>query len=119
MKKRVEGDINKMRDEYEPFRETDDDTRNKKVEFEVEHALYVIMDKKAKLEIKQDELMDVIELKNQRIRELEQVTRKLKKENVDLKEAVEEYKASGARRRPKPKPQAPGVPGEKASSQGG
>lgn len=42
-----------------------------KVKIEVEHALYVAMEKKTKLEEKNTELLRVIELKNVRIRELE------------------------------------------------
>ena len=45
---------------------------------------------------------------------------KLKEENAELTEAVEEFEASGARRRPKPKPQPKpaGKPGEKQDPQG-
>jgi len=69
------------------------------------------MDKKVKADMKNADLMKVIEAKNVKIRELDQLVRKLKAENEDLLIAVEEFEASGARRRPKPKPQAaPGAP---------
>ena len=75
------------------------------------------MDKKRKQEEKNEELLRVIEIKNQKIRELTMLTRQLKEENADLREAVEEFEASGARRRPKPKPKAATKPGEKGQQQ--
>ena len=56
----------------------------------------------------------MIEMKNQKIRELTMLTRSLKEENADLREAVEEFEASGARRRPKPKPAQAPKPGERS-----
>ena len=76
----------------------------KKVEVEVESALYHIMDRKAKAEDRIQELLRIIENKNVKIRAMEQERLKLREENADLREAVEEYEAGGAKRRPKPKP---------------
>ena len=46
---------------------------------EVEHALYVAMEKKTKLEEKNQELTKVLDMKNTRIRELEILVLELKK----------------------------------------
>ena len=55
------------------------------------------MEKKTKLEEKNEELMKVLDMKTNRIRELEAEVMKLKHENQELKEAVEDFEATGAK----------------------
>ena len=55
------------------------------------------MEKKTKLEEKNEELMKVLELKNVKIRELEAEVMKLRHENQELKETVEDFEATGAK----------------------
>ena len=71
------------------------------------------MEKKTKLEEKNEELMKVLDMKTNRIWELEAEVMKLKHENQELKDAVEDFEATGAKWRPWPK-QTHKTPGEKA-----
>ena len=120
IEKNVNKKLTKLKDEYEPFRELKDEEKcDKDIKVEIEHALYVAMDKKVKAEEKQKEYLDTIEYLKGKIRELDSEVRTLRTENTDLKEAVEEFEASGARRRPKPKPKAPAqTAGGKKQAQG-
>ena len=67
-------------------------------------------------------MLDVIELKNVKIRELEAERVRTRVETKELREILEEYEAGGAKRRPKPKPQPKqtansGAPGTQPNQQ--
>ena len=87
-KKKLLGDIEKMKQEIDPYLEKDEEVMGQKVKVEVENALLIIMDKKLRAEEEVKELKKLLKERNNKIYELEQENKKLKMKSQDLEDAM-------------------------------
>ncbi|CAI2378127.1 unnamed protein product [Moneuplotes crassus] len=87
-RKKLLGEIDKMKEELEPYLEKDEEKLGEKVKIEVDNALLIIMDKKYKAEEEVKELKKLLRERNQKIYELEQENKALKNKNQDLEDTL-------------------------------
>lgn len=87
-RKKLLGEIDRMKAEIDPYLEKDEEKLGEKVKVEVENALLVIMDKKFKAEEEIKELKALLRERNQKIYELEQENKALRGKNQDLEDTM-------------------------------
>lgn len=87
-RKKLLGEIDKMKQEIDPYLEKDEEVMGQKVKVEVENALLVIMDKKIKAEEEVKELKKLLKERNNKIYELEQENKRLRGESQRLEDTL-------------------------------